>query len=272
MTPPVVDAHHHLWDPARADYPWMTDDLAAIRRRFDVVRPASRARRDRRRRDRPRPDPVLDRREPRVPGHRRGHAPDRRRRGVDGPHEPRRRRRPGRAPRGAGRRTPGRDPPPGARRAGSRLAAAPGRRPRAAPPSGGRASPTTCWCGPASCRRRSRSPRRCRTSASSSTTSRSRPIRERAMSTVVRAARAVRRRCPTSAASCRAWSPRRTGRPGSTEDLRPYVDQALEVFGPDRLLFGSDWPVSLLAAPYERVVETARTLIAGPVRRTSRPR
>jgi L-fuconolactonase len=33
--PPVVDAHHHLWpDPDPADYPWMTDDLAAIRRPF----------------------------------------------------------------------------------------------------------------------------------------------------------------------------------------------------------------------------------------------
>jgi len=30
----IVDAHHHFWDPARADYPWMTDDLAAIRRPF----------------------------------------------------------------------------------------------------------------------------------------------------------------------------------------------------------------------------------------------
>ena len=30
-----VDAHHHVWDPAAADYPWMTDELAAIRRRFD---------------------------------------------------------------------------------------------------------------------------------------------------------------------------------------------------------------------------------------------
>jgi L-fuconolactonase len=30
-----VDAHHHLWaDPSPADYPWMTDDLAAIRRPF----------------------------------------------------------------------------------------------------------------------------------------------------------------------------------------------------------------------------------------------
>jgi L-fuconolactonase len=30
----IIDAHHHLWDPALADYPWLTDDLAAIRRRF----------------------------------------------------------------------------------------------------------------------------------------------------------------------------------------------------------------------------------------------
>jgi L-fuconolactonase len=30
----VVDSHHHFWDPARATYPWMTDALAPIRRRF----------------------------------------------------------------------------------------------------------------------------------------------------------------------------------------------------------------------------------------------
>ncbi|MFI5200379.1 MAG: hypothetical protein ACHQXL_08410, partial [Candidatus Limnocylindrales bacterium] len=30
----VVDAHHHLWDPARAIYPWLTGDYAPIRRRF----------------------------------------------------------------------------------------------------------------------------------------------------------------------------------------------------------------------------------------------
>jgi L-fuconolactonase len=34
---PVVDAHHHLWDPAVRDYPWMSGDpLAPIRRRFGV--------------------------------------------------------------------------------------------------------------------------------------------------------------------------------------------------------------------------------------------
>ena len=30
----IVDAHHHFLDPARADYPWLTDELAAIRRAF----------------------------------------------------------------------------------------------------------------------------------------------------------------------------------------------------------------------------------------------
>jgi L-fucono-1,5-lactonase len=30
----IVDAHHHFWDPAKADYPWMTDEVAPLRRRF----------------------------------------------------------------------------------------------------------------------------------------------------------------------------------------------------------------------------------------------
>jgi len=33
----IVDAHHHFWDPARAAYPWMTDELAEIRRPFGPV-------------------------------------------------------------------------------------------------------------------------------------------------------------------------------------------------------------------------------------------
>jgi L-fuconolactonase len=32
----VIDAHHHLWDPDLANYPWMTDDVAPLRRRFDL--------------------------------------------------------------------------------------------------------------------------------------------------------------------------------------------------------------------------------------------
>lgn len=49
----------------------------------------------------------------------------------------------------------------------------------------------------------------------------------------------------------------------STEDLRPYVDHALATFGPDRLLFGSDWPVCTLAATYGTVVATLEELLVG---------
>lgn len=45
-------------------------------------------------------------------------------------------------------------------------------------------------------------------------------------------------------------------------DLRPAVDHALEVFGPERLMFGSDWPVSLLASDYGGWMETLRGLLA----------
>lgn len=38
-------------------------------------------------------------------------------------------------------------------------------------------------------------------------------------------------------------------------DLRPYLDVAFEAFGTNRLMFGSDWPVSLVAASYEQWVE-----------------
>jgi L-fuconolactonase len=39
----------------------------------------------------------------------------------------------------------------------------------------------------------------------------------------------------------------------TVDDLRPYVLAAVEAFGPDRLMFGSDWPVCELAAGYEEV-------------------
>ncbi len=38
-----------------------------------------------------------------------------------------------------------------------------------------------------------------------------------------------------------------------TEDFRPYLDVIFEAFGADRLMFGSDWPVCLLAASYRQV-------------------
>ncbi len=41
------------------------------------------------------------------------------------------------------------------------------------------------------------------------------------------------------------------------EDFRPYLDVVLEAFGEERVMFGSDWPVCLLAASYEQVHELA---------------
>lgn len=44
-------------------------------------------------------------------------------------------------------------------------------------------------------------------------------------------------------------------------DLRPYVDHVAAVFGEDRLMFGSDWPVATLAASYGEVGNAARALL-----------
>ena len=49
----------------------------------------------------------------------------------------------------------------------------------------------------------------------------------------------------------------------SSADLRPYVAHAIEVFGEERVAFGGDWPVTLLASSYRRWVETLDELTAG---------
>ncbi|MCM3901195.1 MAG: amidohydrolase family protein [Pyrinomonadaceae bacterium] len=48
----------------------------------------------------------------------------------------------------------------------------------------------------------------------------------------------------------------------TTEDLRPYVERALEFFGPKRMMFGSDGPVCLLAGSYAQVLEAFQWLLA----------
>jgi L-fuconolactonase len=45
-------------------------------------------------------------------------------------------------------------------------------------------------------------------------------------------------------------------------DFAPYLDFCLENFGPRRLMFGSDWPVCLLAGHYEAVIQIVETAIA----------
>ncbi|CAN7709723.1 amidohydrolase family protein [Bosea sp. LjRoot237] len=47
------------------------------------------------------------------------------------------------------------------------------------------------------------------------------------------------------------------------ETLRPVVEHLLAVFGPDRLIFGSDWPVVTLRASYAQWFATAEILLAG---------
>lgn len=46
-------------------------------------------------------------------------------------------------------------------------------------------------------------------------------------------------------------------------DLAGAVAVAVDAFGPDRLMFGTDWPVCLLAASYGEVVAAAESLLGG---------
>jgi L-fuconolactonase len=41
-------------------------------------------------------------------------------------------------------------------------------------------------------------------------------------------------------------------------DFKPYLDTVVEAFGTGRLMFGSDWPVCLVAASYERMIGIVR--------------
>jgi L-fuconolactonase len=47
------------------------------------------------------------------------------------------------------------------------------------------------------------------------------------------------------------------------EHIENYIAAALDLFGPERCMFGSDWPVSLLAASYAAVLDLANAATAG---------
>lgn len=49
----------------------------------------------------------------------------------------------------------------------------------------------------------------------------------------------------------------------SIEQLTPYLDTALSAFGPNRLMFGSDWPVCLVAIEYSEWAATVTNTISG---------
>jgi L-fuconolactonase len=55
-------------------------------------------------------------------------------------------------------------------------------------------------------------------------------------------------------ADWKTWTP---------ESLRPYLDVAVEAFGPHRLMAGSDWPVCLVGCEYGRWFELLRAYFAG---------
>ena len=50
--------------------------------------------------------------------------------------------------------------------------------------------------------------------------------------------------------------------PMTAQRLQPWFDVALEAFGAERLMFGSDWPVSILGGGYADAVGIAETLLA----------
>jgi L-fuconolactonase len=47
------------------------------------------------------------------------------------------------------------------------------------------------------------------------------------------------------------------------EDIRPYLDVALDLFGPQRCMLGSDWPVSTLATTVEAWFDLVLDAVAG---------
>jgi L-fuconolactonase len=51
----------------------------------------------------------------------------------------------------------------------------------------------------------------------------------------------------------------------TADELKPFARHALEVFGPGRLMFGSDWPVCLLACETWKVTLAAFTQAHGPL-------
>jgi L-fuconolactonase len=46
------------------------------------------------------------------------------------------------------------------------------------------------------------------------------------------------------------------------QDLQPYIDVVLAAFGPRRIMYGSDWPVMLLASDYERWYRTVSVAVS----------
>jgi L-fuconolactonase len=49
----------------------------------------------------------------------------------------------------------------------------------------------------------------------------------------------------------------------SAAEIQSYVEHALELFGPERLMFGSDWPVAVVRGGYAKIWHETKTTLAG---------
>jgi L-fuconolactonase len=67
--------------------------------------------------------------------------------------------------------------------------------------------------------------------------------------------------CPNTAAKLSGLVTQADVRHWTPDDLRPFVETAIELFGPDRVMFGSDWPVCLVAASYTEVLGAVRAAL-----------
>jgi L-fuconolactonase len=60
---------------------------------------------------------------------------------------------------------------------------------------------------------------------------------------------------------------REPGKGWPVESIKPYVRSLMEYFGPDRLMWGSDWPVALLMSGYKETLNAMRAALGSLQRR-----
>lgn len=48
----------------------------------------------------------------------------------------------------------------------------------------------------------------------------------------------------------------------NAEAIKPFIDRALELFGPSRLMYGGDWPISVASGGYQHVIDGLRAALA----------
>lgn len=55
-----------------------------------------------------------------------------------------------------------------------------------------------------------------------------------------------------------------------TDDLKPYIHHVVQAFGSSRVMFGSDWPVSLLGGSYQKAIQIVTDNLPSTLRDTER--